>query len=129
MSCNSEVEILKIMCNYLLFVVHSAACLFIMDHIHDEVLRKNCKFLKEHLQIQILVDLMVSRKVFSQKMANDICSKEGREEQVSEFLGKLRRRGPRAFDVFMECLYESSQTTVIERLEHSLGLDHVDQVH
>lgn len=100
-----------------------------MDHIHDEVLRKNCKFLKEHLKTECLVDLMVAKKVFSQKMAIDICTKVGQCEQVNEFLSKLRRRGPKAFDVFMECLYETSQTTVIERLEHSLGLDHVDQVH
>ena len=100
-----------------------------MDHVHDEVLRKNCKFLKDNLKMEGLLDLMLEKGVFSPKMADEIRSKETTCDQTNTFFIILRRRGPKAFDVFMEGLRKSSQTLVLERMEHSLGLDHVDQIH
>jgi hypothetical protein len=104
-------------------------CLSFLDHIHDEILRKNSKFLKENMQMDGLPEKMMEKKLFSPKMVDEVKTKESQSDQVLTFLTVLRRRGSKSFDVFIECLKESSQIEVVDRLESSLEMNHVEQVH
>lgn len=100
-----------------------------MDPVHDEILRINSKFLKENIQMEGLPEKMMEKKLFSPKMVDEVKSEESQSDQVSTFLSVLRRRGSKSFDGLMECLKESSQTEVVDRLERSLEMNHVEEVH
>jgi hypothetical protein len=63
-----------------------------------------------------LLDHMLSQSIITDDMYDQISVQSTKKEQITEFLLILPRRGPQAFDKFLEALNETSQDFIAERL-------------
>ena len=92
-----------------------------MERRHQEALRKNWVFLMDNLIMDGVLDSMMSKEIFTSSMGEEVSVKQIRKDQVTHFLFTLIRRGPRAFDLFLEALRENSQDFIADQLVNTLN--------
>lgn len=91
-----------------------------MEKRHQEALRKNWVYLMDNLILDDLLDLMQEREIFTANMAEEVSVKQTRKDKATHFLFTLIRRGPKAFDMFIEALRETDQSFIADQVLTSL---------
>lgn len=92
-----------------------------MEKRHQEALRKNWIFLMDNLILDDLLDIMQEKEIFTTNMAEEVNVKATRKEKATHFLFTLIRRGPKAFDIFIEALRETDQGFIADKVLTSLN--------
>lgn len=87
-----------------------------MDNVHRETLRLNWVYLTENLSMNELLDHMLGQLVITDDMYEEIKVQSTKKEQITHFLLILPRRGPNAFDKFLEALRATSQGFIVDKL-------------
>ncbi|XP_053792446.1 caspase-2 isoform X2 [Vidua chalybeata] len=80
-----------------------------MQRCHQEALKKNRVMLAKQLVLNVLVEHMVEKDIFTTEMVEMIQAKSGSFDRNVEFLNLLPKRGPNAFSAFCEALRETQQ--------------------
>ncbi|XP_053378967.1 caspase-9-like [Mercenaria mercenaria] len=83
-----------------------------MEPAQRAAIRKCRVRLVSDLMIEHMFDSIESRSLFTPIMLECIKAKESRPEKVRTFLDYLQRRGPDAFDQFIQCLRETEHDYV-----------------
>ena len=92
-----------------------------MERRHQEALRRNWVYLMDNLIMDGVLDSMMSKEIFTSTMGEEVSVKRIRKDQVTHFLFTLIRRGPLAFDLFLEALRENSQEFIADQLVDTLN--------
>ena len=92
-----------------------------MERRHQEALRRNWVYLMDNLIMDGVLDSMMSKEIFTSTMGEEVSVKQIRKDQVTHFLFTLIRRGPHAFDLFLEALRENSQEFIADQLVETLN--------
>jgi hypothetical protein len=92
-----------------------------MEKKHEEALRKNWVFLMDNLIMDGVLDSMMSKETFTSGMVEEVSVKQTRKDKATQFLFTLIRRGPHAFDLFLEALRENSQDFIADQLVDTLN--------
>lgn len=87
-----------------------------MNDVHRETLRKNWVYLLENLVTDELLDYLLGKEVITPDMYEEINVQLTRQDKVTHFLSILQRRGPRAFDNFLDALVATNQGFISDRL-------------
>lgn len=87
-----------------------------MDLAQRTALRKCRVKLVNDLMVEEMFDSVESRALFTPIMLECIKAKESRPEKVRTMLDYLQRRGPDAFDIFIQCLRETAHQHVASYL-------------
>lgn len=90
-----------------------------METAQRNALRKCRVRLVNDLMVEEMFDSIESRSLFTPIMLECIKAKESRPEKVRTLLDYLQRRGPDAFDVFIQCLRESSHSHIVNYLQQT----------
>lgn len=78
-----------------------------MEEVHRELLKKRQKYIQENIILEeSLLDKMREKGLFTQSMVNMVKAEEDADKQISRLLDMTQKRGPDAFNKFMECLEE-----------------------
>ena len=94
-----------------------------MEKCHEEVLRMNTVYLTRNLDVKGVCYGLVERGLFDETSIDHLtnpfkCSKD----RCMDLLFFLVRRGPLAWDYFIESLIENGQPHIADRLLKSLQL-------
>lgn len=81
----------------------------------------------DSLILEDLLDLMIEKEIFTPNMGEEVSVKHTKKDKATQFLFTLIRRGPKAFDTFVECLNESSQDFIAEKLISTLNEEPMQQ--
>lgn len=87
-----------------------------MDDLHRKTIRENWVFLSENLETAELLDHMLKEFVFTQDMYEEVKVERTKKEKISQFLFILQRRGPQAFDKFLDALVATNQAFISDQL-------------
>ncbi|KAL4221023.1 Caspase 9 [Mactra antiquata] len=88
-----------------------------MDPIHRKVLQTNRTDIIGNIANPLeLVDLLFSRGIFTESMKQEVEAEKTQNGQNRKILDTIPRRGPRAYNVFYECLMDSMNDTVAQIL-------------
>lgn len=88
-----------------------------MDAAQRNALRKCRVRLVNDLMIGEMFDQIEAHGLFTPIMLECIKARESRPEQVRTFLDYLQRRGPDAYDKFLQCLRESQHEFIAQYVE------------
>ena len=91
-----------------------------MEDTHKETIRRNWTYLLENMMMDELLDDMYAREVLTEGMREEIEVKSTRREKVTQFLFTLQKRGPRAFQKFLDGLRACSMEFIAEQLESTV---------
>ncbi|KAL3852244.1 hypothetical protein ACJMK2_015912 [Sinanodonta woodiana] len=91
-----------------------------MENIHRAALRQNWIYLMDNLIIQELLDRLYEKGLLTDDMKEEIQVEKTKRDMISKFLSILQRRGPYAFDYFIDALQETSQEFIAEKLKESV---------
>ena len=94
-----------------------------MEKKHQEALRKNWVFLMDNLILDDVLDAMITKEIFTTSMGEEVSVKQTKKDKATHFLFTLIRRGPKAFDLFIESLRENSQDFIADQLIKTLNED------
>jgi len=90
---------------------------FEMSHLHRELLRKNGTFLVQNLHFDSLfLDFMQTNNILTNEMIQEIEDCNTKQAKVNRFLSILPKRGPKAFNTFIEALSVSDQCMISKKL-------------
>jgi len=87
--------------------------------MHKNVLRSNDYYLLNHLDIvnkHVFLEVLKNDKILLQRNIEDLERLTSNKTKVNRFLEILPKRGPAAFEVFMNALLKSEQTYIYEKL-------------
>lgn len=87
-----------------------------MNNLHRETIRLNWVFLSENLETAELLDHMLGEFVITHDMYEEVKAERTKKEKISHFLFILQRRGPQAFDKFLDALVATNQAFISEQL-------------
>ncbi|XP_042347807.1 caspase-9 [Plectropomus leopardus] len=88
-----------------------------MEESHRKTLRSNRSTLVKELNPSDLYDGLLEKGVFTQDMIDEIKNAGTRRDQARQLVQDLETRGGRAFPLFLECLQETDQHSLAERLQ------------
>ena len=92
-----------------------------MEETHKNVIQANWVYLKAHLILECgLLDLLLQEKIFTTDMMEEIESMATTHKKIQDFLFKLVRRGPLAYEAFLFALNNSNQGFIADRLQETL---------
>lgn len=80
-----------------------------MDAAHRIILRQNRVAFVKDLVLEELLQILIGKGIFSDRMVEAILSKPTTFDRNVEFMNKIPTRGPRAFATFYEALIDSDQ--------------------
>ena len=87
-----------------------------MDDKHRDLLRTHRVYLLENLQPKSMIDHLVEKKLLSDDELDEIRAEKKTKEQIRLIIDKLPRKGPTAFDKFIEVLKVTGQEYVATKL-------------
>lgn len=87
-----------------------------MNDVHRETLRKNWVYLLENLVTDELLDYLLGNEVITPDMYEEINVQLTRQDKVTHFLSILQRRGPQAFNNFLDALVATNQGFISDKL-------------
>jgi len=90
-----------------------------MDEIHREVIRENFIYIGENLVLKDILDFLVGEMVLTEDMQEEILAEKTKKDKIAKFLFILPRRGPGAFEKFLEGLDSTKQDFIADRLRQS----------
>ena len=93
---------------------------FKMNPSQDLVIRKNYKYLVEHLDFSHVRDHLIQESVINCDICEEIEAKGTRAKQNRKFLDIFLKRGPHAFTSFIKALNESGNEFIAEHLKECL---------
>ncbi|KAM9344429.1 caspase-9 [Pholidichthys leucotaenia] len=89
-----------------------------MEDKHKKILQRNRTNLVRDLDPSTLYDGLLEKRVFTQDMIDEIKSSGTRRDQARQLVRDLETRGSRAFPLFLECLQETGQHSLIAVLQN-----------
>ncbi|XP_062587644.1 caspase-2-like [Saccostrea cucullata] len=91
-----------------------------MEHRHREAIRKNWTFLLENLIVDELMDFLISHSILTENMKEEVEIQRTRREKATQLLFIVQKRGPQAFQTFVDGLKECQMGFIAERLEQAV---------
>lgn len=88
-----------------------------MEEKHKKILRRNRTNLVGDLDPESLYDGLLEKGVFTKDMIDEIKSSGTRRDQARQLVQDLETRGSRAFPLFLQCLQEAGQLSLMELLQ------------
>uniref|UniRef100_A0A6Q2ZAT6 Caspase 9, apoptosis-related cysteine peptidase n=1 Tax=Esox lucius TaxID=8010 RepID=A0A6Q2ZAT6_ESOLU len=87
-----------------------------MEKKHRNILQCNRVNLVKALDPSDMFDRLLSKRIFTQDMIDEIKSSGTRRDQVRQLVQDLETRGNQAFPAFIECLHETGQHNLADIL-------------
>ncbi|XP_075949337.1 caspase-9 [Anarhichas minor] len=88
-----------------------------MEEVHKKILQRNRTNLVRDLHPSNLYDGLLEKGVFTQDMIDEIKSAGTRRDQARKLVQDLETRGSRAFPLFLVCLEQTGQHSLLELLQ------------
>ncbi|KAL5014219.1 hypothetical protein ScPMuIL_008489 [Solemya velum] len=92
-----------------------------MEPLHKKAITKCRVQLIEDMIVEDLLDRLEQEEVFPVGIVERINAGETRREKARRILDDLMRRGPTAFDKFVQCLRDSQQGFLADKLVEQEG--------
>ncbi|XP_020506529.2 caspase-9 [Labrus bergylta] len=96
-----------------------------MEERHKKILQRNRTNLVTEMDPSSLYDCLFEKGVFTHDMIDAIKSSGTRRDQSRQLVRDLETRGSRAFPFFLECLQETGQHSLAEKLQNGAPAVHV----
>ena len=105
----------------------------IMESKHREILKSNRVYLLDNLQPNAMVDHLMESKLLSEDDLEELRSERKTKEKIRFLLDKIPRKGPDAFDKFIDVLKKTDQEYIanklLEGISANAGWLHSSEVH
>lgn len=80
-----------------------------MNAKERQIIQNNIDLLSQLIDLNSIIPLVLNKNIFTQHMINDILKIEPEMDRKKVFLQDLTRRGPEAFEAFVEILFGTNQ--------------------
>lgn len=94
-----------------------------MEENHKETIRRNYTFLIGNMMPESVMDFLLQENVITPYMKEDIEVCRTRRDKIVKMIDILIRRGPSAFNVFIDALRNTDQEFVAQKLLSNLQND------
>lgn len=95
-----------------------------MDRKHKDILQKSCTYLLDNISnVDGICDELIQKEILDAGSADTILKKTPQPKgQIRELIfNQLPRRGPKAFDCFINALVNTNQDHIVDYLNRQLS--------